>query len=269
MELPCLVMNVCRCGPGLGNIAPHQGDYYQATRGGGHGDYRMITLDPASVHEMAEHAHLGFELACKWRNPALIATDGVIGQMMEPVDLDAIPVVEYKAPAWALGVNNTGRERNVITSIFLDPEEMGVYHEHLIAKYELIKKNETRHEEMNLADADILCVAYGSVSRVVSGAVRELRAKGVKVGLLRPITVWPFPYEAIRRHAQGKQAVVVLEMSWGQMVEDVALATRHNPAPLHFVPKHGGITFTPAEIEQVIEQIQANPQNPATLWEAS
>jgi len=269
MELPCLVMNVCRAGPGLGNIAPHQGDYFQTTKGGGHGDYRLISLAPNSVSEMAQHAALGLELAVKYRNPACILTDGVIGQMMEPVDLDAIPVVEYKKPDWALDVNRTGRPRNVITSIYLDPEVMARMHELMIAKYEQIKANEVRYEEYELDDAEILCVAYGSVSRVVSGAVRDLRAKGVKVGLLRPITVWPFPYKQIQKHAEGKKAVISFEMSWGQMVEDVALATRHNPVPLHFVPKHGGMTFTPNEIERAIEAVFADPQNPKSLWEPS
>ena len=269
MELPALIMNVCRAGPGLGNIAPHQGDYFQTVKGGGHGDYRLIALAPNSVSEMAQHAALGFELAVKYRNPAMILTDGVIGQMMEPVDLDAIPIVDFQKPDWALGVNTTGRERNVITSILLDPEKMALFHEVLIAKYEKIKAAEVRYEEYMLEEADVLCVAYGSVSRVVTGAVRDLRAKGVKVGLLRPITVWPFPYQAIKKHAEGKKAVITFEMSWGQMVEDVALSTRMNPVPLHFVPKHGGTTFTPIEIENAIEKVIADPTHGKTLWEPS
>ncbi len=266
MELPCLVMNVCRAGPGLGNIAPHQGDYFQATRGGGHGDYRTITLAPNSVHEMAEHAALGFDLACKWRNPAMILTDGVIGQMMEPVDLDSIEVVDWQKPDWAMGVNRTGRKPNIITSIWLDPDDMAAKHLELIDKYERIKDAEVRSEEQFCEDAEILCVAYGSVSRAVLGTVRKLREEGMKVGLLRPITLWPYPYERVRQLAEGKRAVVVFEMSWGQMVEDVALAMRLNDAPLHFVPRHGGLTFNPNDVEQPLRAIAADPQRSDSLW---
>ncbi len=266
MELPCLVMNVVRAGPGLGNIAPHQGDYFQATRGGGHGDYRMITLAPNSVHEMAVHAHLGFELACKWRNPAMILTDGIIGQMMEPVDLDAIPVVDWKRPDWAMGVNRTGRKPNIITSIYLDPEEMADKHLELMDKYERLKKEELRFEEFMCEDAEILCVAYGCVSRAVMGTVRKLREEGMKVGLLRPITVWPFPYEKITELAKQAKAVVTFEMSWGQLVEDVALSLRMNPAPLHLVMRHGGMTFNPEDVETPLRAIAADPTRSESIW---
>lgn len=266
LELPCLIMNVVRAGPGLGNIAPHQGDYFQSTKGGGHGDYRMITLAPNSVSEMAHHAALGFDLACKYRNPAMILTDGVIGQMMEPVNLDDIPIVDWQKPDYALGINKTGRDPHILTSIYLKPEEMGKFHEKLVAKYDSIRKKEVRFEEINCEGADLLCVAYGSVSRVVMGAIRQLSEKGVKVGLLRPITVWPYPYQKIGELAQGKTAVVAFEMSLGQMVEDVALATRGNPLPLHFVGKYGGMTFTPNEVALAMEQILDNPQRPESLW---
>ncbi len=271
MELPCLVMNVVRCGPGLGNIAPHQGDYFQTVKGGGHGDYRLITLAPNSANEMAQHAALGFDLACKYRNPACILTDGVIGQMMEPVDLDAIPVVDWKKPDYAMGTRakNDKRAPHIITSIFLDPEEMGQFHERLIAKYNTIKKNEIRFEEYYTEDAEILCVAYGSVSRVVMGSIKELREQGVKVGLIRPITLWPFPYAKL--HALGAKAksVITFEMSWGQLVEDVALALRNVPVPIHLVPKHGGVTFTPPDITAAVKRISANREDNASLWEPS
>lgn len=266
MELPCLVMNVCRCGPGLGNIAPHQGDYQQATRGGGHGDYRTITLAPNSVHEMAYHAYLGFELACKYRNPALILTDGVIGQMMEPVDLDAIPIVEPEKPDYAVGVHRTPRKPNIITSIYLDPEEMAEYHEHLMAKYTRITKNEIRYEEYMCDDAEILCVAYGSVSRVVSGAVRELRERGLKIGLFRPITMWPYPYNELGKRAGQAKVVITLEMNWGQMVEDVALAMHGTTTPVHFVGKHGGMTFTPVDVKEELAAIASDIQRAESLW---
>jgi 2-oxoglutarate ferredoxin oxidoreductase subunit alpha len=269
MELPCLVMNVVRGGPGLGNIAPHQGDYFQATRGGGHGDYRMITLAPNSVHEMAEHAHLGFELACKWRNPAMILTDGVIGQMMEPVDLDAIPVVQWEKPDWAMGVHRAPRERTVITSIWLDPEDMAKKHLELIDKHNRLKAAEVRFEEYMCQEAEILCVAFGSVSRAVMGTVRKLREEGMKVGLFRPITLWPFPYAALRELAQRAKVVVNFEMNWGQMIEDVALATRLNPVPLHFVARHGGLTFSPADVEEPLRAIAADPERSESRWQPS
>lgn len=269
MELPCLIMNVVRCGPGLGNIAPHQGDYFQTTKGGGHGDYRLISLAPASVHEMAVHAHLGLELACKWRNPACILTDGVIGQMMEPVDLDAIPVVTPEKPDYAMGVRDKDnlRDPNIITSIWLDPEDMADKHLEFMDKYDRMRKEETRFEEYMTEDCDILCVAYGSVSRAVMGTVRKLRENGLKIGLLRPITVWPFPYEKIREIAANVRAVVAFEMSWGQMVEDVALATRNLPVPIHLVMKHGGLTFNPADVEEPLRAINSDPELPKSRWE--
>jgi 2-oxoglutarate ferredoxin oxidoreductase subunit alpha len=269
MELPCLVMNVVRAGPGLGNIAPHQGDYFQATKGGGHGDYRLITLAPNSVQEMAYHAYLGFELACKYRNPAMVLTDGVIGQMMEAVDLDAIPMVFPEKPPWAMGVKHSPRPNNIISSIYLDPEVMAAVHEKLIAKYELIKREEVRYDEEHCEDAEILVVAYGSVSRVATGAVRELRERGIKAGIFRPITVWPFPYDALGRRCRQVKSVVAFEMSWGQMVEDVALAMYGRPKPLHFVPKHGGMVFTPHEIAEHVERIAVDQEHSPTLWRPS
>jgi 2-oxoglutarate ferredoxin oxidoreductase subunit alpha len=266
MEIPCLVMNVVRAGPGLGNIAPHQGDYFQATRGGGHGDYRTITLAPNSVQEMAYHAYLGFELAFKWRNPSLVLTDGVIGQMMEPVDLDAIPMVFPKKPEWAVGIKTAPRPNRLLNSINLDPEVMGKYHEHLIAKYDSIKREEVLYDEYMCEDAEILVVAYGSVSRFVTGAIRELRAKGHKVGIFRPITVGPFPYEALAKRAAKMKSIVIFELSWGQMIEDVALALYNAPKPLHFFPKHGGMVFTPAEIAEHLERVIKQPLAGESLW---
>jgi 2-oxoglutarate/2-oxoacid ferredoxin oxidoreductase subunit alpha len=271
MELPCLIMNVVRCGPGLGNIAPHQGDYFQTVKGGGHGDYRLITLAPNSVSEMAQHAHLGFELAFKYRNPACILTDGVIGQMMEAVDLDAIPVVAPQKPDYVMGTRDPKnmRKPNIITSIFLDPEEMNEFHLRLMAKYDKIKQNEIRFEEYYTEDAEILCVAYGSVSRVVMGAIKELRAQGVKVGLLRPITLWPFPYTKIRELGAKAKTVITFEMSWGQLVEDVALALRNVAVPVHLVMRNGGVTFTPPDVAAAVKQIGADRESRLTLWEPS
>jgi 2-oxoglutarate ferredoxin oxidoreductase subunit alpha len=270
MELPMLVMNVVRCGSGLGNIAPHQGDYFQATRGGGHGDYRMITLAPNSVQEMAQFAYDGLALADKWRNPAMILTDGTIGQMMEPVDFSPMPWMEAPDKSeWRLDEFQEGRERHVLSSIYLDPADMAVAHEKLIAKYERLTAEEVRYTDFMADDAEVLVVAIGSPSRVVRSAVRQLRADGHKVGLFRPITVWPYPYEQIREYAKNKhvKAIVVAEMNWGQMVEDVKLAVLEEK-PIHFIAKHGGLTFTPDDLTEPILQILKNPENPSTLWDA-
>lgn len=266
MELPCLIMNVVRAGPGLGNIAPHQGDYFQSTKGGGHGDYRLICLAPNSVQEMAYHAYLGFELAFKYRNPALILTDGVIGQMMEPVDLDAIPMVFPEKPDWAVGIKQQPRPNHLLNSINLDPEVMAAYHEKLIAKYDAIRREEIRYEEYMCEDAEIIVVAYGSVSRFVTGAIRHLREEGLKIGIFRPITVWPFPYAALARCAARAKTLAVFELSWGQLIEDVALALYDAPKPLHFYPRHGGVVFTPAEIAEHLRRLAQNPQGGDSLW---
>ncbi|OPX23384.1 MAG: 3-methyl-2-oxobutanoate dehydrogenase subunit VorB [Planctomycetales bacterium 4484_113] len=267
-ELPCVVMNVVRCGPGLGNIAPHQGDYFQATRGGGHGDYRTITLAPNSVQEMAQFVYLAFELADKWRNPALVLSDGTIGQMMEPVDFSEMPYVEPPDKSdWCLNAHQEGRERHLITTIYLLAEDMAPVHERLVKKYERIKKAEVRYTDYMSDDAEILIVAIGSPSRVARSAIKAGREEGLKLGLLRPITVWPFPYGVIRQYAESDRvkAIVVTEMNWGQMVEDVAMAVS-GKKPVHFVPKHGGLTFTPEDMLEPIRAIRENPMNPETLW---
>ena len=196
----------------------------------------------------------------------MILTDGIIGQMMEPVDLDAIPIVKPQVPDWAMGVNTTGRKPNIITSIWLDPEDMDAKHQEFMAKYDAIRAAEVRYEEFMCEDAEYLCIAYGSVSRSVMGTVRKLREQGMKVGMIRPITLWPYPYNRISELSQGKKAVITYEMSWGQMVEDVALALRMNPAPLHFVSRNGGLTFSPDDVETPLKAIAADPQRSETLW---
>jgi len=268
-ELPCVIMNVCRCGPGLGNIAPHQGDYFQATRGGGHGDYRTITLAPNSVQEMASLTYLAFDLADKWRNPALILTDGTLGQMMEPVDFSEMPIVSPPSKKdWAVGTDQKGRERHLITTIYLLGEDMAPVHERLIKKYEKIKQEEVRYSTFELDDAEIVIVAIGSPSRVARSAVKLARENGVKVGIFRPITVWPFPYRELRELAEESRvkAFLVPEMNWGQMVEDVALAVAEKK-PVHFCAKHGGLTFTPPDILERLYAISQNPLNKETLWQ--
>lgn len=270
-ELPCVIINVVRCGPGLGNIAPHQGDYFQATRGGGHGDYRTITLAPNSVQEMASLTYLAFELADKWRNPALIFTDGTLGQMMEPVDFSELPIVEPPDKSdWCLSPHQEGRQRHLITTIYLLGEDMAPIHERLIKKYERIKAEEVRFSEYMLDDAEIVIVAIGSPSRVARSAIRKARAEGLRVGMFRPITIWPFPYKQIREVAERKEvkAFLVPEMSWGQMVEDVALSVAERK-PIHFIAKHGGLTFTLQDLLAPIKDIAENPTSSRTLWDIS
>lgn len=265
-ELPCVIANVVRCGPGLGNIAPHQGDYFQATRGGGHGDYRTITLAPASVQEMAQLTYKAFDLADEYRNPSLILSDGVIGQMMEPVDLATIPAKDAPKKDWAVGLGQDKRERNVHTTIYLEPEDMAQMHLKLIDKYDRIRREVQYYEEFRTEDADILIVSYGNSSRVARTAIRHLREEGkVKAGMLRTISLWPYPYRILNEIASNYKAILVLEMNWGQMVEDVRLAIG-DKTPIHFAGKHGGLLFTPAEIEEFVCAIDKDPNNPKTAW---
>lgn len=265
-ELPALIMNVVRCGSGLGNIAPHQGDYFQATKGGGHGDYRLITLAPGSVQEMAEFAYLGLELSDKYRNPSMILTDGIIGQMMEGLDTSKIPKKDAPIKDWALTPNSgMKRKRNVNTTIWLDPVDMAEQHKVMIKKYDQIKANEVRWEEFMLDDAELMVVAIGSTSRVIRTAVRKMRAEGMKVGMFRPITCWPFPYAALNKAAKGKKAILTAELSWGQLIEDVALAAMME-SPMNIIMKHGGLTFNWEEIASSFKTVIANPKDSEYRW---
>lgn len=264
-ELPCVIGNIVRAGPGLGNIAPHQGDYFQAVKGGGHGDYKLITLAPASVQEIAEFTYMGFDIADKYRNPVMILADGVIGQMMEAVDFSTMPEKEAPFKEWSLRPRKPGEKSKFITTIALEPEVMAEVHKRLIHKYETIKRNEVRYEAFMTDDAELLLVAFGTVSRACRSAIRRLRADGVKVGMLRPITVFPFPYKQVAECAKKAKAVLTAEMNFGQMVEDVALSVGDSK-PLHFVGKHGGMLFESDELERAVRTILANPKNPGTLF---
>ncbi len=265
-ELPAVIVNVVRCGPGLGNIAPHQGDYFQATKGGGHGDYRLLVLAPDSVQELADLTYLAFDLAEQYRIPAMILADGTIGQMMEGVDLSTLPARTATPQPWALRIRQPGEKSRFLTTIHLQPPAMAVLHQHLKDKYEAIRQSEIRYENFMTDDADLVVVAYGTSSRVCRSAIRNLRARGVKVGMLRPITLWPFPYEALANLAKGpSKAFMVAEMSFGQMVEDVALAIAHDK-PLHFVGKDGGMLFETDELETAMEAVLANPAGAPTRF---
>ncbi len=242
-ELPCLILNVMRGGPGLGTIQPSQADYFQSCKGGGHGDYHMIVLAPSSVQEMADFVSLGFDLAFKYRNPVLMLSDGVIGQMMEKVILPpfkprrSMEELIAQCP-WAT-TGKVNRPRNIITSLALEPEVMEATNNRLQAKYKLIEENEVRYEEYMLDDADYVFVAFGSSARVCKHAVEIARAEGIKVGVLRPITLFPFPTKKIQELAERVKGFMSVEMSAGQMVEDVRLAV-NGSRPVGFYGRQGG-----------------------------
>lgn len=251
-ELPAVIVNVQRGGPGLGTIQPSQGDYFQATRGGGNGDYQTIVLAPASVQEMADFVDLAFELAFKYRNPAMILSDGVIGQMMEKVVLPPFKPRRtdeevIKQCPWASTGKPKDRKRVVITSLELKPEEMEKRNLALQEKYAKIRENEVRFEKQLCDDAEYVIVAFGSAARIAEKSVELARAEGIKVGLFRPITLWPFPTKAIAELAKGKKGVLVAEINAGQMVQDVRLAI-NGAVPVEQFGRLGGIVPDPEEI---------------------
>lgn len=253
-ELPCLLVNVMRGGPGLGTIQPSQGDYFQTVKGGGHGDYRLITLAPSTVQEMVDFVKLGFDLAFKYRNPVMILADGALGQMMEKVELfEAVPR-SNEIPEWATVGKHKERERNVITSLHMQPEKMEEINHHLQNKYKEIEKNEIRYEMIDCEDADIILVAFGLVARICSKAANIARDKGLKVGVFRPISLYPFPYNEIKILSESTKGMLVVEMNAGQMVEDVRLAV-NGKIPVEFHGRMGGIIPTPEEILHKIENI--------------
>jgi pyruvate/2-oxoacid:ferredoxin oxidoreductase alpha subunit len=236
-ELPCVIADITRGGPGLGNIAAEQSDYHQVVKGGGHGNYRTIVLAPYSVQEMADLTALAFELADRYRNPVVVLADGFIGQMMEPVEFPQT-AIEPKQPDWA--VAGTAETRaNLITSLHLDIDELEKHNIHLEEKYLEAEKHEVRAEECQTEDADLVLVGYGMVARILKAVAAEARAEGLKVGVLRPITLYPFPKPQFKRLAKSAQSFVVVEMSNGQMVEDVRLAV-NGARPVEFLGRGGG-----------------------------
>ncbi|MCS7053778.1 MAG: 3-methyl-2-oxobutanoate dehydrogenase subunit VorB [Ignavibacterium sp.] len=251
-QLPCLVVNVVRGGPGLGTIQPSQGDYFQATKGGGHGDYHLIVLAPNSVQEMADFVFEGFRLAEKYRNPAMILTDGALGQMMEKVYLPEDNSLPKSIPDWATrGKPKNGKQR-VITSLHIQPEQMEKINQELLEKYEQMQC-EVRYEEISVDDAEIILVAFGLTSRICQKVVDLGREKGIKIGLLRPITLYPFPSERLNQLADRVRFMMSVEMNAGQMVEDVRLAV-NGKIPVYFKGRMGGMIPTPEEILQEVEK---------------
>ena len=258
-ELPCLIVNVARGGPGLGTIQPAQSDYFQSTKGGGHGDYHMLVLAPASVQEMSDFVRLGFDLAFKYRNPVLMLSDGAIGQMMEKVELEEqrprfTPEEIKKNTPWATTGKTPDRERNIITSLDLDSLKMEKHNGELQKKYRLMEENEVRYEEVNCEDADYVFIAYGTSARICLKSIQLARAKGIKVGLLRPITLFPFPKKPIAAIAAKVKGILVVEMSAGQMVEDVRLAVEGRVKVEHY-GRMGGIIHTPGEVVTALEKL--------------
>jgi 2-oxoglutarate ferredoxin oxidoreductase subunit alpha len=252
-ELPVVVVNVQRGGPGLGDIGPAQSDYFQATRGGGHGDYRTIVLAPYSVQETAELVTEAFDLADIWRIPVMILTDAQIGQLMEPLVFRRAG--KRKLPdksSWALS-GAAGREQHIVKSFFWVRGALERFNEHLREKHEAIELREVRFEDVQAADAEVVIIAYGTPARISTEVVRRMRSAGKKVGLIRPISLWPFPTEHLRRKASRVKAFLVVEMSLGQMVEDVRLAVEGR-APVHFFGRAGCGVPT---VEQVVEEVES------------
>ena len=245
-ELPCVIVNVVRCGPGLGGIHPGQGDYFQAVKGGGHGDYRLIVLAPGSVQEMADLTTLAFDLADKWRNPVMILSDGILGQMMEPVEFASNQDISEVEKPWAT-TGAVGRKPNVINTLDIIPESLEKRNYELIAKYEKIKGEEIRWQEVGTEDAELILVAYGTSARVARSAMELARKEGLKVGIFRPISLFPFPETQLGALASPERQFLVVEMSAGQMLEDVRLAVEGR-CPIHFTNRLGGMVPTPEEV---------------------
>ena len=250
-DLPAVIVNVQRGGPGLGGIQPSQADYFQATKGGGHGDFKMIVLAPSSVQEMADLTVKGFDLADKYRMPTMILADGTMGQMMEPVSLD------YETPApvekpWATTGTKMERNHNIVTSLFLNPDELEALVLERYERYKVVEENEVMYEEYMMDDADICIAAFGIAARIAKNAINEARKQGIKVGLIRPITLWPFPTAPFKKAAEQVKEIISVELSMGQMIEDVKLASECK-VPVTLCSRTGGMIPSP---EQVLEAIK-------------
>ncbi len=262
-QIPAVIINVQRGGPGLGDIQPGQADYFQAVKGGGHGDYHLIVLAPSSVQEFADMAADAFDLADKYRNPVLILGDGMLGQMMEPVEFkhaktdEEIAKLGLQHKDWCIfpKKDENDRHHHEINSLELDPSVLEKHVLNIYSKYAEIEKKEIRYEQYNVSpDNEVLCVSFGTASRIVKSAIDDLKAKGKSVGLIRPITLWPYPYEQIAQAIGPRvKKVYVLELNMGQMIDDVKVAVC-GKVPVEFYGRVGGIVFTPAEVEQKLEE---------------
>lgn len=249
-DLPALIVNVQRGGPGLGGIQPSQSDYFQATKGGGHGDYHLVVLAPSSVQEMAELTVRGFELADNYRMPVMILADGTMGQMMEPVSMDFAVKAAPEKP-WAVTGTKCERKHNIVNSLYLKPEELERTNFERFERYSIIKENEVMYEEYMTEDADICIAAFGITARVAKNAINEARKQGIKVGMIRPITLWPFPTKQFAQAAKHVKHFISVELSMGQMIEDVRLAVGSN-VPVTLCNRVGGMIVSPEEVLDAI-----------------
>lgn len=253
-ELPAVIVNIVRCGPGLGGILPAQCDYFQAVKGGGHGDYKMVVLAPSSVQELYELTVEAFNISDKYRQLTMIMGDGVLGQMMEAVEFkDQENIVKVEKP-WATTGTGLKREHNTIQSIYIQPEVLEEHNRKLQRKYKLIEENEVRVESYNCEDADIIVTAFGTTARIVNNVIKMAKKEGIKVGLIRPITLWPFPVKEFEKYAEVPKAFLSVELNAGQMVEDVRLAV-NGKRPVYFYGRMGGMIPTQQEILDQIKQI--------------
>lgn len=252
-ELPCVIVNVARGGPGLGTIQPGQADYFQSVKGGGHGDYKLIVLAPNTVQEQYDFVDMGFEMAFKYRNPVMILSDGAIGQMMEKVVLTKQKQLNKDLPDWATVGKTPDRERNKIYTLNIDTDIQEAHNRKLSAKYKKVEENELRFEEIKTEDAEYLIIAYGVSSRICMKTIQLARAKGIKLGMLRPITLWPFPKKRLFELADQVKAMVSVEHSMGQMVEDVELSVK-GKIPVKHYGRTGGTIMAPQEVLDFIEK---------------
>lgn len=259
-ELPCVIVNVMRGGPGLGGIQPSQADYFQGTRGGGHGDYYMPVYTPATVQETFDLVIKGFQVADRYRTPVLILVDGIIGQIMEAIEIkDSYPQKDI-IKEWATKGTNGERKPNIINSLFLNPEKLEEHNNRLFEKYEIIKREEELSETLYLEDSEIVLVAYGTTSRIVKQAIEDLRDEGIKVGLVRPITAWPFPYSKIQNLNTNVNSILVVEMSKGQMVQDILLGNK-NQKNIFFLGRTGGMVPSIEEVKGKVKEILRGEAN--------
>ncbi len=253
-DLPCLIVNVQRGGPGLGGIQPTQADYWQATRAPGHGDLHILVFAPSSIQEMVDMVFEAFELADTYRMPAMLFADGMLGQMMEPISFPEKQVKPFDKFSWAACGHQGKRKHNVINSLYLKPDELEQTVLERFKRYEIVKEKHTQWEEYLLEDAEYVVVAYGATSRIVRSAINTAREQGIKVGLIRPKTIWPYPTEAISKAADTAKAFLCVEMSMGQMLDDVRLAV-NGKAPVAFFGHTGGIVPTPNEVLDEIRKL--------------
>lgn len=254
-DLPCVIINIVRGGPGLGGIQPAQSDYFQATKGGGHGDYKMIVLAPGSIQEIVDITKDAFELGEKYRMPVMIMGDGMLGQMMEPIEFPEEGETVVPERPYATNGTKMKREHNIINSLYIDPAELEKTVIERYKRYEKVAENEIRVEEYMTDDAEYIIAAYGTIARVAKSAIAALRAEGIKVGLIRPITLWPFPEAAFKKAAAKVSGILDVEMSMGQMVEDVRLSV-NGACPVEFFGRTGGVIPTPGEICDALKKMK-------------